>query len=81
MGWKHYEVEAETEDKEYYKKLLDIAFEEAKSNGYWAEYVVPELLKLWILEKEEINVDMPRNITIRWTIFLEKFNSVNKKIY
>ena len=34
------------EDKKYYKKLLDTAFEEAKRNGYWAECVVPELLKL-----------------------------------
>ena len=33
------------EDKEYYKGLLDIAFEKAKRDSYWARFVVPELLK------------------------------------
>ena len=32
--------------KESYKELFDIAFEKAKSDYYWARYVVPELLKL-----------------------------------
>ena len=40
--------------KNEYKELLETAFEKAKSSGNWARYVVPELLKLNILDKSEI---------------------------
>ena len=40
--------------KKEYLELFNIAFENAKTSGYWAQYVIPELLKLGIVEKEEL---------------------------
>ena len=61
-------------DKERYKELLKVAFENAKSNFYWAGDIVPELLKLNILDKSEMNFDVNllQNVTLTWITFLGK---------